>query len=364
MNLHDLQLPIRIFVKLSDVIDALVEERGLGKAILSNIVCEGLLAAYQKRYPELILQATYNDRSGLLALEVQKEVVSSVEDEEVQISLRKMRAIDPHVAVGDKVWVPFEGSIGRIEIIRAKQLISSRIKEIEAAAVYSEFKDRQGSILQGIVHKQEFGGVSIKIHDHLAFLPRSLSIPDEKFPVGHPVRALLKEVLEQPRNENQLILDRASEDFLICLFELEIPEVYERLVEVKKAVRIAGYKSKVIVVSHDSNIDPVGTCVGVGGARIKPILKELGNEKIDIIAATDSMEKLVRSALKPAEINRVEISDDGLSARIWLDEDQRSLAIGKMGQNIMLASRLTGLDIQLVPVEKREAIDQKFEEEL
>ncbi len=348
-------------MKLSDVIDSLVEERGIAKNVLSTIVCEGLLAAYQKRYPSLILRAMYNEDTGILVLEAQKQVVSSVENEDLQIGLRKARAIDSHVEIDEVVWVPFEASIGRVDILRAKQLIASRIKDIEAESLYEEFKDRQGTVLQGIVHKQERGGVSVKIQDHMAFLPRSLSIPDEKFPVGYPVRALLKEVMVSPKNDNQLILDRTSEEFLLRLFELEIPEVFEQLVEIFKIVRIAGYKSKVVVASNDSNIDPVGTCVGVGGARIKPILKELGNEKIDIIAKTDSLEQFVKAALKPAEINRVEISDDNKIAKVWLDDDQRSLAIGKMGQNIALASRLTGVDIQLVQTENKEQINQNFE---
>ena len=157
----------------------------------------------------------------------------------------------------------------------------------------------------------------------------------------------MKEVLPEPRNDNQLILDRASPLFIEKLFELEIPEVFEKLVEIKKVVRIPGYKSKVIVVSHDKNIDPVGTCVGVGGVRIKPILKELGTEKIDIIAWHDSLELLIKDALKPAVINRVELVDSK-NAHVWLDEDQRSLAIGKGGQNISLASQLVGVNIHLV----------------
>jgi N utilization substance protein A len=192
----------------------------------------------------------------------------------------------------------------------------------------------------------------VKLHDTLAFLPKSLSIPGDKCVVGMPIRAILKEVLSEPRNENQLILDRTSVDFLKKLFELEIPEVYENLVEIKKAVRIPGYKSKVIVISHDNNIDPVGTCVGIGGVRIKPILKELSNEKIDIVSGRDTLDELVRDALKPAEINRIEIVDDK-NARVWLEEDQRSLAIGKMGQNIQLASQLTGLNIHLVQTETK-----------
>jgi N utilization substance protein A len=350
-------------LSLYEVIDALVEERGLDKRILSEIVCEGMLAAYQKKYPELILRATYDQKSEAPLLEVQKEVVSSVEEEDCQISLRRAKGISSKAELGDSLWLPFEGGIGRIDILRAKQFIANRIREIEAAAISAEFKDKEGTILQGVIHKCERSGVVVKIQDYLAFLPKSLSIPGEKALVGFPIRALLKEVLDVPRNENQLILDRASEEFLSRLFELEVPEVFERLVEIKKIVRIAGYKSKVAVVSHDANIDPVGTCVGVGGARIKPILKEFGTEKIDIIAWTDSIETFIRDALKPAEINRVEMSDDNKSARVWLDDDQRSLAIGKMGQNIALASRLTGVNISLVQVEAKEDLDQRLSEE-
>ena len=266
--------------------------------------------------------------------------------------------------IGQRITIPFDGTIGRIEIMRAKQVIAQKIKEIEASEIYNAFKDKEGSILQGMVHKVEQNGILVKIQDFLAFLPRSLSVPGEKCPVGFPIRALLKEVLEVPRSENQLILDRASAQFVEKLFALEIPEVYEKLVEVKKIVRIAGYKTKVAVSSNDANIDPVGTCVGVGGVRIKPILKELGVEKVDIIAWTDSEETLIKNALKPAQINRVEISDNGKSALVWLDDDQRSLAIGKMGQNISLASQLTGLQIELVQsATQADELDKKLSEE-
>ncbi len=174
--------------------------------------------------------------------------------------------------------------------------------------------------------------------------------------VGPPVRALLKEVVPEQRHENQLILDGAAGGFLRSLFELEIPEVYEQIVEIKKIVRVPGYKSKVAVISHDRNIDPVGTCVGVGGVRIRPILKELGSEKVDIIAWSEFSEEFVKGALKPAEIKRVEINEAGDAVQVWLNEDQRSLAIGKGGKNILLASRLTGLAIQLVQEEPKKAL--------
>lgn len=337
-------------MNLFDVIEELVEDRGLDREVLSDIICEGMIAAYQRKYPELELQAKYDKKTGEITILVCKDVTASVgeiEDDLAQISLKKARFVNKDIQVGEKLWVPFEGDIGRIEILRARQVIASSIRHVEAEAVYKQFKDREGQIVVGIIHKCERGGMAVKLDENLAFLPQSLTIPGDKCVVGFSIRALLKEVLPEPKNDNQLILDRASEGFLQQLFELEIPELFEKLIEIKKVVRIAGYKSKIVVFSNDLNIDPVGTCVGVGGSRIKPILKELGSEKIDIIAWSDTPEVLIKNSLKPAEVNRVELLGNGI-ARVWVDEDQRSLAIGKMGQNITLASRLTGVEIQLM----------------
>jgi len=338
-------------IKLSQVIDELVEEKGLDPAVLSSLICEGILAGYAKRYPDLQLRVRHDKKTDDVFVEIEKEVVETAQDPETQITLRKARNIEKDIQLGDKIWLPFEGVIGRIEIMRAKQVIAQQIRLLESSIVYNQFKDKEGNLVHGTVHKAEHGGVSVKIQDNLAFLPKSLSIPGERFIVGAPIRAILKEVLPEPRNDNQLILERISERFIQQLFELEVPEIFEKLVEVKKIVRIPGYKSKMIVVSHDQNIDPVGTCVGVGGVRIRPILKELSNEKIDIIAWSESPEILVKNALKPAEVSKVIVSDDGKTANVWVQEDQRSYAIGKMGQNILLASKLTGIAINLVSPE-------------
>jgi len=337
-------------VKLSQVIEELVDEKGLDRSIIGDIICEGLLSAYEKKYPEIPLKVSYNKNSDELDVTAQKKIVQAVDDDLSEISLRKARAIDKDSDIGDSIEVPFEGAIGRIEILKAKQIIAQKIRSIEYAAIFNEFKAKEGTIIHGVIHKCDHHGVTVKVGDALAFLPKSLQIPGDKCIVGYSIRALLKEVLAEPRNENQLILDRSSAEFLKRLFELEVPEIYENLVEIKHVVRAPGYKSKIVVASHDANIDPVGTCVGVGGARIKPILRELGLEKIDIIEATESREELIRKSLKPAEVNRVEVLDDG-SAQVWVDEDQRSVAIGKMGKNIALASQLTGLQINLVKSE-------------
>jgi transcription termination/antitermination protein NusA len=335
-------------VKLADVIDELVEERGLERASLGAVVCEGMLAAYQRKYPDLMLKVEEDPVTGDLVVLAQKTVVTSVDDEYSQISLKKARNINKNIALDDTVWLPFEGQIGRVEVLRARQVIASKIKQIEAQVVYDQFKDKRGQIIIGTVHKTERNGISVKFGDVYAFLPYSFSIPGERFAIGYTVRALLKEVLAEPQGDNQLILDRISPEFLGALFALEIPEVFEKLVEIKKIVRSPGYKSKVAVFSHDRNIDPVGTCVGVGGSRIKPILKELNGETIDVFLWSDNLALFVKNSLKPAVIDQVELSSDNTIARVWLGEDQRPFAIGKGGQNISLASQITGVSIQLV----------------
>ena len=311
-----------------------------------------MLAAFERKYPDLALRAKYDPKDGNVIILVEKKVVTSVKDPEIEISVKKAQSSDKKIKVDNTIWVPFEGKIGRIEILRARQVIANQIRRVEATAVYDEYKNKQGEILHGTIHKSERGGVVVKLDDQLAFLPKSRMSPSDKYIVGYPIRTLLKEVLIEPKNDYQLILDRASDSFLRKLFELEIPEIFEKLVEIKSIVRSPGYKTKMVVTSNDINIDPVGTCVGVGGSRIKPILKELGSEKIDVIPWTESKEMLVKQALKPAQIDRIELVDNDTVARVWLDEDQRALAIGRMGQNISLASRLTGVDIQLVQKEK------------
>ncbi len=333
-------------MNLVDVIETLVEDRGLSRERVVEIVCESIQAAYQKKYPELVFSVVFNNKTGEADVFVKKEAVSSVSDDNTEISLRKAKQISQKAAEGDTIEVPFEGSVGRIEVLAAKQVISARIRELEQETVYEEYKDKQGAIISGMIHKKERGGLAVKVGDVMALLPESGCIPGEAIRIGYPVKVLLKEVLPVAKRDYQLILDRCSAEFVQRLIEQEIPEVFEGIVEVKKIVRVAGYKTKVAVLSNSKEIDPVGTCVGVGGARIKPILRELGKEKVDLVEWSENIEALVKKGLKPAEIDAVELVEEG-RAIVWLAQDQRSLAIGKMGQNIMLASRLAGVEIQL-----------------
>ncbi len=333
-------------MNLTDVIEGLVEERGLDREKIIEIVSEGIKAAYIKRFPTIDFEVSFNRKSGNLEVFCRKVVVASVADEDKEVSLRRAKIIDPSIKISETIPVPFEEPIGRIEILTAKQIIAGKIRDLEQLAIFEEFKDKKDTIITGNVHKRERAGYAVKIGEILALLPVENTIPNEPIKIGHPIRALLKDVFQVARGDYQLVLDRASADFVKKLIEAEIPEVFEGLVEIKRIVRIPGYKTKVLVASTRKEIDPVGTCVGIGGARIKPILRELGQEKVDLIQWSESTEKLVRSSLKPAEVDKVEfVGDDKVV--VWLAPDQRSFAIGKMGQNINLASQLVGLEIKL-----------------
>ncbi len=348
-------------MNLSDVIEGLVEERGLDRDKVEAIVCDGIQAAYNKRFPGVVFQVSYNKKTGNVDVFAEKDVVHNVEEEDFQISLRKAKQLDPNAEIGQMMLVPFEDPIGRIEILTAKQMIASKIRDLEQLAVFNEFSEKKGTLITGTVHKRERAGYAVKVGDILALLPNENIIPQEPIRVGHPIRALLLDVFAVAHGDYQLILDRATPEFVQRLLEIEIPEVYEGLVEIKKVVRIPGYKTKVIVSSNRKEIDPVGTCVGVGGARIKPILREIGQEKVDLIQATDSLERLVKFSLKPAEIDKVDVVDSS-KVIVWLAPDQRSYAIGKMGQNISLAARLSGVEIQLQDIAAAQA-DVKLDTE-
>jgi len=334
-------------VNLAEVIESLLEERSLDREKVIGVVRDGVLAAYRKKYPHSTFHTRYNSKTGDIEVFVEKEVVEGAPDADDKISLRKALLIDKSAVVGGKVLEETDLTVGRIEMSVARQYISGGIKALEQSGVYNEFKEKEGTIINGRIHKRERAGFVVQIGETMAFLPKSCSIPGEQLRVGYPVRALLKEVLPVARGDNQLILDRASGLFVQRLLELEIPEIFEGLVTIKQVARVAGYKTKVLVESTRREIDPVGTCVGVGGVRIRPILKELGQEKVDLIEYTEDLERLVATALKPAEIDRVFIDEAQGKATVWLAQDQRSFAIGKQGQNISLVSRLTGLHVQL-----------------
>ncbi len=333
---------------IAAVIQELTEERGLDREKVLEVISKGILSAYKKKFPNLVLEAEYNKKTGSVEVFIVKKVVSEVVDPVKEITLKQAKLLDSEAELDFKVRVLFEEKIGRVEITSAKGVIAAGIRGLEEESIFKEYIDKLGSLISGTINKKEGAGYSVNLGEAFAFLPNSSAGGGDNVRVGFTIRALLREVLETSRGGYQLILDRSSADFLKKLMEAEIPEVFDGTVEIKAIERVAGYKSKVAVVCSGREVDPVGTCVGVGGSRIKPILKELGDfEKIDLINWRENPEEFVKESLSPAKINKVRIDSRQGIATVWLDEDQRSVAIGRMGQNIALASRLTGFKIDL-----------------
>lgn len=237
--------------------------------------------------------------------------------------------------------------LGRIAAQTAKQVIIQRTRERERKSIFEEFTERRGTIMTGTITRIENGNLIVNLGRTEGFLPRSEQIPGETHQVGGRLRAMILEVREQP-NQVKIILSRSHPDFVAKLFELEVPEVAERIIEIKELAREAGYRTKVAVSSIDSRVDAVGACVGVRGSRIKNIVDELGGEKIDIVRWNESSQILIQNALKPAEVQEIALSLELGKATVVVAEDQLSLAIGKRGQNVRLASRLTGWVIDVV----------------
>lgn len=242
--------------------------------------------------------------------------------------------------------------LGRIAAQTAKQVMIQKIREAERDSVFEEFLERQGSIVTGQVTRVDPGAVTVNLGRAEAFLPASEQIPGETYQVGQRLRAYILEVREGPGKSKssgiKIVLSRTSKDFIRRMFELEVPEVSEGIIEIKALAREAGYRSKVAVLSNDAKVDAVGACVGVRGSRIRSIVDELNGEKIDIVRWNDSSTILIGNALKPAEVNQIALCFELGRATVVVDEDQLSLAIGKRGQNVRLAARLTGWDIDII----------------
>jgi len=253
--------------------------------------------------------------------------------------------------------------LGRIAAQSAKQIMIQKIREAERDVIFQEFEHLIGAIVTGIVQRYEGGGLIVGIEKVDGILSKNDLIPGDSYRPGDTLRAVISEVKKTGQRVG-IFLSRSSNDFVIRLFELEVPEINEGLVEVKAIARIPGYRTKVAIKSNDSRVDSVGACVGVRGSRIKNIVAELNGEKIDIIEWSDSPENLIVNALKPAEISGLEIDDESASAKVIVTQDQLSLAIGKRGQNVRLATRLTGWQLQIVTEEQDIAAHDAFLKDL
>jgi N utilization substance protein A len=342
--------------ELSRVIEAVGKDRGIKREIIISALEQAMLMAAQKKYgPNAVLEAHYNTDTGEIDLFQFKKVVESepeMLEESEEIDINDARQLDPGATVGDELGVKVEApDFGRIDAQTAKQVIFQKVRDAEREIVYNEYIHRKGEIITGIARRVERGNLVIDLGKTDALLPRSEIIPGESFKPGDRVQAFLADVALSTRGP-QLYLSRTSPKYLMKLFETEVPEIREGIVEIKLCSREPGARSKIAVTSKDRDVDPVGACVGMKGIRVQNVIQELKGEKIDIIPWSDNPMLFVRSALAPAEISSIRIDERDKKMEIMVEDDQLSLAIGRKGQNVRLAAQLTGWRLDIISKSK------------
>lgn len=353
---------------MNSVIDQLEEERGIPRAKMLEAIETALATAYKKEYGKRgqIVRATFDPSSGKTDFFQVKKVVEPSEvileeeekvdemDERIRynpehhIFLEDARRMKRDVQVGDELTFPLEGKndYGRIAAQTAKQVIIQKIREAEKASMLADFGDKQGEIVSGSVQRIERGNIFVDLERATGIIPYDEQIPGERYRQGERIRAYLYSVEETPRGVF-LRLSRSHPRFLTKLFEMEAPELVSGSVEIKATAREAGSRSKIAVASYDPHIDPVGSLVGQRGVRVSTVMSELGGEKIDIIEWSEDPREFIEDALSPAKVLNVEVNEEEHKATVEVTEDQQSLAIGKGGQNVRLAAKLTGWKIDI-----------------
>jgi N utilization substance protein A len=328
---------------LTRMIDQVSREKAVEQDVLIKALEEAVKAAARKKYgPDYDLEVTFNEELGEIEVFEFKEVVEDVTNEHIQISLEEAHKMDPESEFGDSLGIKMDtDTFGRIAAQSAKQVIMQRLKEAERDIVYDDFKDRQGEIINGIVQRFDRGSIIVNLGRTEAELPPKEQVPKESYRQGDRIRAYILEVRQFSRGP-QIILSRTHPNFVSALFENEVPEIPEGIVQIMQVAREPGGRTKIAVASKDSDVDPVGACVGMKGRRVQAVVQELRGEKIDIVTWHPDAAKFICNALAPAEIIRVIVDEDNRSMEVVVQDDQLSLAIGKRGQNVRLASRLTG----------------------
>lgn len=330
------------------MIDQVSREKGLDRNVLIETLEEAVRTAARKKLgQDYDVEVNFNDEIGEIEIFEFKEVVEEVDNEHLQVSLDEAKEIDPESEVGDSLGIKMDtDGLGRIAAQSAKQVIVQRLRDAERDVVYDDFKDRRGEIIHGIVQRFDKGALIVNLGRTEAELPVKEQIPREPYKQGDRVRAYLLDVKQYSRGP-QIILSRTHPNFLSALFENEVPEISERIVTVVQVAREPGSRSKIAVQSKDSDVDPVGACVGMKGSRVMAVVQELRGEKIDIVTWDADPAKFICSALAPAEITRVIVDEANQSMEVVVPDDQLSLAIGRRGQNVRLASRLSGWNLDV-----------------
>jgi N utilization substance protein A len=334
---------------LNRVIEQVSKEKGIDKAILINALENAMISAAKKTFGhQRKIEAQFNPEIGEVELFEAKTVVEAVQDPATEITRDEARdTLDPDAEVGDELLCKLDSSMfGRIAAQAAKQNIVQRVRDAEREIVYNEFKGREGQLVNGIVQRFEKRNIIVNLGRTDAILPEKEQVPRERYRQGDRIRAYIVSVEITSRGP-QIILSRTHPGMLIQLFAQEVPEIYEGIVEVKGAAREPGGRAKIAVVSHDLDVDPVGACVGMKGTRVQSVVQELRGEKIDIVHWIPDQAEYVCRALAPAKVAKIIIDDEDHTMEVVVPDDQLSLAIGKKGQNVRLASRLTGWRIDV-----------------
>ncbi len=335
-------------LELRRIIEQVSRDKGIDKELLISAIKDAVRSAAKKKYgPKLDLEVEYRDDTGEIEVFQYKEVVEEVTDPFTQVSLEEGREVDPECEVGDQLGFRMDaGQFGRIAAQSAKQVIMQRMKDAERDLVYEEFKDRKGEIINGIVQRSDQDGIIVNLGRTEALLPPSEQVPKELYHKGERIRAYVLDVKRQSRGP-QIILSRTHPNFLVALFEAEVPEIADGTVQILACAREPGSRSKIAVASRDSDVDPVGACVGLKGSRVQNIVQELRGEKIDIIPWSPDVARFATNALQPAEVSRIILNQETQTMEVIVPDDQLSLAIGKRGQNVRLASKLVGWKIDV-----------------
>lgn len=330
-------------------LEELEKEKGIKKEYLLESIETALVTAYKRNFDSLEnVKVQMDEKTGATHVYSLKKVMKRANDKAVQINIKEAQKINPDYKEGDMVEIEIvPRDFGRIAAQTAKQVIIQKLREAEREIIYTEFNDRKGEIVSGLVQKADHNIVVMDLGKLEGVMPSKEQIPTERYRVNDKVKGYVVDVEKGAKGAPQVIVSRSHPDFVRKLLEFEIPEIYEGVIEIKSVSRDPGYRSKVAVYSPDPNIDPVGSCVGQKGVRIQNVINELNGEKIDVIEWNEEPSIYIASALLPAQILAVDIKEEERFAQVIVPDDQLSLAIGKSGQNARLAARLTNWKIDI-----------------
>ena len=347
-------------LELLQIADAVAREKTIDRAIVIEAMEDAIQKAARSRYgAETDVRAEIDPKTGDIRLQRLMEVVETVDEVATQISIDEARARNPAAQVGDFISEPLPPvDFGRIAAQSAKQVIMQKVRDAERDRQYADFKDRIGEVINGTVKRVEYGNVIVDLSRAEAIIRRDELIPRENFRYGDRVRAYIYDVRREQRGP-QIFLSRTHPQFMAKLFTMEVPEIYDGIIELKSVARDPGSRAKIAVLSNDSSIDPVGACVGMRGSRVQAVVGELQGERIDIIPWSPDAATFIVNALQPAEVAKVVLDEDAERIEVVVPDDQLSLAIGRRGQNVRLASQLTGWDIDILTEDEESERRQK-----